>query len=67
MKVGIKQLKKIEPGTKMIFPVDNPREMNNIRVICSYVNLSHPELGIKFKASIDRQNMSVTVEAIKIN
>jgi hypothetical protein len=65
MKVGIEQLKKIKPGTKMIFPADNPRELNNIRVICSYTHLCHPEFGLKFKTSIDRKNMTVTVEAIK--
>lgn len=62
MKVSVEQMKALVPGAKITYKADHPKELQNIRQTASYTCLTYPELGIKFKTSINRPKMEVTLE-----
>lgn len=66
MRVTVEQMKALRPGMKATFKADHPRELQNVSQTASYTSLTYPELGIRFKRSINRANMEITVEAIAV-
>lgn len=64
MKATVAQMKVLPPGAKVTYKVDHPKELQVIRQTASYTGLTYPELGIKFKTSINRVKMEITIEAI---
>lgn len=66
MKVSVEQMKALSPGAKVTYKAEHPKELQNIRQTASYTCLTYPELGIKFKTSINRSKMEITLEVIAV-
>lgn len=65
MKVSVKQLKAMAIGESHTLKVDHPRELQSIRVTAGYVHLNYPELGKRYKTSINRPKMEITIKVVK--
>lgn len=66
MKVGVNEILNIPKGAKQTFKVDKPKDFMCVRSAASYAHLTNPELGVKFKTSINRSAMEITVISIPI-
>lgn len=66
-KVGKDELSTIRPGESRTYKVSSPKELQNVRASASYTHLTYPELGVKFKSSINRAKLEITVSAIAVN
>ena len=66
MKVGVKEILNIPKGGKKTFKVDKPKDLFCVRSSASYAHLSNPELGVKFKTSINRPKLEITIFSIPV-
>lgn len=64
MKVTVEQMKALRPGAKVTYKADHPKELQNIRMTACYTHLTYPELGVRFKTTICRPKMEITIEVI---
>lgn len=64
--ISSKEIKAIKPGKKKTFNVSHPYEFQRARVCASYTGINNPECGVKYKVSINREAMTVTIEAKKV-
>ena len=57
MKIHVKDIRKIKPGKPLIVALDSRLACNTARNLVSYVNMSYPIDGHKYRVHITKENI----------
>ncbi len=66
MKANVKAIKQILPGEKKTFKCEKAMSLVTAKSSAYYVQNNYPELGVRYKVSLNYAQLEVTIEAVPV-